>query len=150
MSTTEAFPGLPAKRDVTPIPKGGGKSKAAKAKPSAKKAPAKKTAANKAPVAKKTAAKKAASSIVRALSSVSKEGTQKDAFTGEVLPVTAFPTMKNAAGETIRGPVARVNLEAYRAANKVARAEARAAKEAEKAAKAAAKAAKAAAKAATE
>lgn len=148
MSTTEAFPGLPAKRDVIPIPKGGGKSKAAK--PSAKKAPAKKAPPRKKTAVKKAPAKKAASSIVRAPSSVSKEGTQTDAFTGEVLPVTSFPTMKNAAGETIRGPVARVNLEAYRAANKVARAEARAAKEAEKAAKAAAKAAKAAAKAATE
>lgn len=85
--------------------------------------------------AKKTTAKKAsASGIVRKPSTVSKEGTQKDAFTGEVLPVTAFPTVRNKDGQQVRGTVARKNLEAYRAARKAQRAADKAKAEAEKAA----------------
>ena len=50
----------------------------------------------------------------RAPSTVSKEGSQVDIFTGEELPVTAFPTRKRAGGRIVRGPVARKNLTAWR------------------------------------
>lgn len=114
--------------------------------------PAAKKAEKKAPAAKKAAAKpaKKTDGVVRSASTVSKDGTQKDAYTGEELPVTAFPTMKNSKGEIVRGPVARKNLEAYRAENKKNREAAAKAKETAKAAAKAEKAAKdkAAAKAA--
>lgn len=111
--------------------KGGSKPKADKAAKAAK-APAKKAAAP---------AKAEGDKIVRAPSTISKEGTQKDAFTGEVLPVTAFPTVKGKDGTYVRGTVARKNLEAYRAENKKNREAAKAAKEAAKKEAAAKKAA---------
>lgn len=131
-----------AKDEVTPIPKAGKANKAPAAK---------KTAAKKSPPPAKAAkaAKKDASGIQRSPSTISKEGTQKDAFTGEELPVTAFPTIRQKDGSYTRGEVARKNLEAYRANKKAEReaakaqaaaakekatAEKKAAKEAEKAA----------------
>lgn len=134
--------------DVTPMFKeGAGAEKAAAPtkKASTKKAAgAKKGATKKAAAAKKAAAKKAATD--RRASIVSKEGTKKDAFTGEVLPVTAFPTIRNSKTgvNDSRGPVARKNLEAWRADKAKKREAEKAAKEkkaaADKAAKAAAKA----------
>jgi colicin import membrane protein len=118
------------------------------APPPAKKAGSKAPAAKKGAAAKKApAAKKAASNINRTASTVSKEGTKKDEFTGEVLPVTAFPTVRGKDGMfSERGPVARKNLEAYRASRKVEKAAADKAKAEKKAAAAKAKADKAAAK----
>lgn len=52
----------------------------------------------------------------RAASTVSKDGTKLDEFTGEELPVTKFPTRLNGDGVYVRGPVARHNLAAWRAA----------------------------------
>ena len=70
------------------------------------------------------AAKKATD---RRVSTVSKEGTQKDEFTGEELPVTAFPTVRRKDPETgghyyVRGTVARKNLAAWREEKRKARA----------------------------
>lgn len=122
----------PTDRPARPAPKPSQKAAAKKAAPAAKKA-----APAKAPAAKKAAppAKKEGG-VVRAASTVSKEGTQKCAFSGEVLPVTAFPTVRAADGSYSRGTVARKNLEAYRAQRKAER-------EAAKARAAAAKADKA-------
>lgn len=121
-----------AKREVdtnfkgaTPAP--GEKAKSARAKKAAK-------------TTKKVATDRPA--IDRRPSVISKDGTQKDTFTGEVLPVTAFPTIKGADGTfSKRGTVARKNLEAYRAAKRTEREAAKVAKDA--AAKATAKANKA-------
>lgn len=113
-----------AKSGGTPPP-----AKAAKA-PAKKAAPPAKKAAAKAPAAPKEGG------IVRAPSTVSKEGTQVCEFSGETLPVTAFPTVKQKEGGYTRGTVARKHLEAYRAQRKTEREAERAKKAEDKAAKA--------------
>jgi hypothetical protein len=126
-------------RDVTPITKEAQTGRAKKAAGTAK-APAKRAAgAAKAPAkkaagtTKKASTKKAAGTgIVRAQSTISKEGTKKDEHTGETLPVTAFPTVRQSDGSYVRGPVARKNLEAWRAAKKADREKTKAAKAAAK------------------
>lgn len=159
--------------DVTPNFKG---TKAAGTKKAAatKAAGTKKAAgAGKAPAKKAAATKKAAAggAIVRSKSVVSKEGELTDGFTGEKLPVSAFPTAFNSdtnkydregAMVDFKGKriyVARKNRKDFTAARKEeragqkaaeaeAKAKAKAAKEAEaKAAKAAAAAEGAAASA---
>jgi hypothetical protein len=122
---------------------GGGKSapKAPKAeKSTAKSQPAKAPAKKAAAKAEKSATK---SGIVRAPSTVSKEGTAKDAYDGQTYPVTQFPTVRTKQEDGtytyVRGNVTRKNLKAYREDRKAARAAVKAQKEAEKAAKAKAK-----------
>jgi hypothetical protein len=123
----------PLKRAARPAPKPSQKKATA---PAAKKAPA-----AKAPAAKKAAppAKKAASGVARTASTISKEGTQKCSFSGEVLPVTQFPTVKQADGSYARGTVARKHLAAFRAAKKAEREAAKAAAASKKATAAKAK-----------
>lgn len=121
-------------RDVTPITKASQTGRAKRAAGAAK-APARKAAGSaKAPTAKKAAASKkaAGTGIVRSKSTISKEGTKKDEYTGESLPVTAFPTVRQADGSYVRGPVARKNLEAWRASKKADREKAKATKAAAK------------------
>lgn len=102
--------------------KRGGRKRAAGSKKATGKAPAKKAAT------KKASASASGGGVVRSKSTVSKEGTQKDTFTGETLPVTAFPTVRQKDGSYVRGTVARKNLEAWRAAKKADREKAKAAK----------------------
>lgn len=107
------------REEVNPSPKGstGRKSGGTKKAAGTRKAPARKATG-----VKKAAAKKAAGTgVVRSKSTVSKEGTQKDQFTGETLPVTSFPTVRQSDGSYARGPVARKNLEAWRADKKAKR-----------------------------
>lgn len=80
--------------------------------------------------------------VVRTQSTVSKEGNQKCAFSGETLPVTAFPTVRQSDGSYVRGTVARKHLQAYRDQRKAEREAAKAAAAQAKADKAAATKAK--------
>lgn len=127
----------PGKREVTPIPKAG------KTAGKAAKAPKKASKAAKAPA--KAAAKKAASTgAARAKSTIAKEGEMRDTFTGEMLPVTQFPTYKDKDGKVQRRTVARKNQDDFRKAEKARRAKDKAAKDqAKNAAKKAAGAGKA-------
>lgn len=131
-TTTPTPTGALARNEVTPIPKGGNKPV-----PAPKPAKAAKTtkATKAAKTTKKAPAPKKEGGVVRSASTVSKEGTQRDEFTGETLPVTAFPTVKQADGSYARGTVARKNLEAWRTSKKAAR-EAKKAEAAKKASKA--------------
>lgn len=104
---------------VTPITKAdtaagrarkGGTAKPAKATTKATKAPAKKATSK----ASTKATKASTNGSTKAPSTVSKEGTMKDSFTGEVLPVTAFPTFKDKDGNTVRRTVARKNVAAFK------------------------------------
>lgn len=133
MANDEVEPRLKGTTPATPKPKS-----AASTKPKAKKAAA----------PKKAAAKKATAASDRKASIVSKEGTKKDEFTGEVLPVTAFPTIRNTKTgvNDSRGPVARKNLEAWREHKAKEKAAKAATKAKEKEAAAAKKAAEKAAK----
>lgn len=126
-------------------PAPGKKSKAPGPKEAAAKAAREAKAAGTAPAAKKAAppakaaGKKATppkDGTARTQSTISKEGTQKCEFSGETLPVTAFPTVRQADGSYVRGTVARKHLEAYRADKRAKREAAKAATEAAKAAKA--------------
>lgn len=73
--------------------------------------------------AKRAAAKpKAEGGIVRAASTVAKEGEQRDEFDGKTYPLTKFPTVRQSDGTYVRGTVTRENLPAWRAARKAKRA----------------------------
>jgi hypothetical protein len=118
----------PAPRPARPAPKPSQKAAAAKAT----KAPAKaaKAPGKKAPAAKASTPK---TGVQRTASTISKEGTQKDEFTGEVLPVTSFPTTRQKDGTYTRGTVARKNLQAWRDDKRAKREAAKAAAAAKKA-----------------
>lgn len=109
--------------EETPITKESQTGKAPK--PKAEKAgKVTKAAKDKAPKAPKAAkATKAAKTVgIKTASTVSKEGTMKDTFTGETLPVTAFATYRDKDGNTARRTVARKNYAAYTEQKKSSRA----------------------------